>query len=154
MQISKIETIRFNRGITVHAGVVNWLWVRLHTDEGLIGLGETYPAAEAAEAVVAHSLAKVLLGRDPREIDRLWADMLLAVGYHGWAGAEMRAISAIDIALWDLRRHYLKEYEGIVTNTGPSSEGWLKAPPEPGLGVDLDPSVFSRPDVVVHRIEN
>ncbi len=36
-----------------------------------------------------------------------------------------------------VRRHYLKEYEGIVTNTGPSSEGWLKAPSEPGLGVDL-----------------
>jgi galactonate dehydratase len=102
LQISKIETIRFNRGITVHAGVVNWLRVRVHTDEGLIGLGETYPAAESAEAVIAHSLAKVLLGRDPREIDRLWADMLLTVGYHGWAGAEMRAISAIDIALWDL----------------------------------------------------
>ena len=102
MHISKIETICFNRGITVHAGAVNWLWVRVHTDEGLIGLGETYPAAESAEAVIAHSLAKVLLGRDPREIDRLWADMLLTVGYHGWAGAEMRAISAIDIALWDL----------------------------------------------------
>jgi L-alanine-DL-glutamate epimerase-like enolase superfamily enzyme len=44
----------------------------------------------------------VLLGRDPREIDKLWADMFLAVSYHGWAGAELRAISAIDIALWDL----------------------------------------------------
>ena len=102
MHISKIETIRFNRGITVDAGVVNWLWVRVHTNEGLVGLGETYPAAESAEALIAHSLAKVLAGRDPREIDRLWADMLLTVGYHGGAGAEMRAISAIDIALWDL----------------------------------------------------
>jgi L-alanine-DL-glutamate epimerase-like enolase superfamily enzyme len=102
LQISKIETIRFNRGITVHAGSVNWLWVRVHTDNGIIGLGETYPAAEAAEAVIAHALGKVLLGRDPREIDRLWSDMLLTVGYHGWAGAEMRAISAVDIALWDL----------------------------------------------------
>ena len=55
LQISKIETIRFNRGITVHAGAVNWLWVRAHTDEGTIGLGETYPAAEAAEVVIAHS---------------------------------------------------------------------------------------------------
>ena len=80
MRIAKIETIRFNRGITVHAGSVNWLWVRVHTDDGIVGLGETYPAAEAAEAVIAHSLAKVLLGRDPREIDRLWADMLLGSG--------------------------------------------------------------------------
>lgn len=102
MQITKIETINFSRGIRVHAGQISWLWVRLHTDEGLIGLGETYPAAEAAEAVLLNSLAPVLLGRDPREIDRLWADMFLAVSYHGWAGAEMRAISAVDIALWDL----------------------------------------------------
>jgi L-alanine-DL-glutamate epimerase-like enolase superfamily enzyme len=68
----------------------------------LVGLGETYPAAEVAEAVLKKSLAEVLLGRDARQIDRLWADLLLAVGYHGWAGAEMRAISAVDIALWDL----------------------------------------------------
>ncbi|MSO23226.1 MAG: mandelate racemase/muconate lactonizing enzyme family protein [Acidobacteria bacterium] len=102
MHISKIETIRFSRGITVHDGRVNWLWVRIHTDEGTIGLGEAYPVAEAAETVIAHSLAEVLLGIDPREIDRLWADMLLTVGYHGWVGSEMRAISAIDIALWDL----------------------------------------------------
>lgn len=102
MKITKIETINFTQGIQVHAGAVSWLWVRVHTDDGLVGLGETYPAAEAAEAVIRTSLADVLLGRDPRQIDRLWADMLLKVGYHGWAGAEMRAISAIDIALWDL----------------------------------------------------
>ena len=56
--------------------------------------------------------------------------------------------------LESVRRHYLKEYEGIVTNTGVSSNGWLKAPSEPGLGVDLHPSVFSRPDVVIRSFEN
>jgi galactonate dehydratase len=44
----------------------------------------------------------VLLGQDPRDIERLWQDMHLAVSFPGWAGAEMRAISAVDIALWDL----------------------------------------------------
>ncbi|MEW5978615.1 MAG: mandelate racemase/muconate lactonizing enzyme family protein [Acidobacteriota bacterium] len=102
MKITHIETLHFTRGITVHAGAVSWLWVRIHTDSGLVGLGETYPAAESVHAVLEHNLAPVLLGRDPRQIDRLWADMLLAVGYHGWAGSEMRAISAVDIALWDL----------------------------------------------------
>jgi len=102
MKITKIETIRLAQGIRVHAGAVSWLWVRIHTDEDVVGLGETYPAADAAEAVVRNLLAEVLLGRDPGQIDRLWADMLLKVGYHGWAGSEMRAISAIDIALWDL----------------------------------------------------
>jgi galactonate dehydratase len=102
MRITAVETIYLERGITVHAGAIQWLWVRIHTDTGLVGLGETYPFPEAEAAVVHRSLAPVLLGQDPSRIDRLWADMLLAVSYAGWAGAEMRAISAVDIALWDL----------------------------------------------------
>src|SRR5580700_8474911 len=102
MKITAIETIYLPKGVTVHVGAIQYLWVRIHTDEGLIGLGESYPNAEAEAAVVHTRLASVLLGRDPSEIDRLWADMFLAVSYSGWGGAEMRAISAVDIALWDL----------------------------------------------------
>ena len=102
MRITAVETIHLSRGITVHAGPVRWLWVRIHTDAGLIGLGETYPHPDAEAAIVHHALSPVLLGRDPSQIDRLWADMFQAISYSGWAGAEMRAISAIDIALWDL----------------------------------------------------
>jgi len=102
VRITSIETIHLARGITVHAGPVQWLWVRIHTDSGLVGLGETYPHPEAEKAVVQRSLAPVLLGRDPLQIDRLWADMFQAIAYSGWAGAEMRAISAVDMALWDL----------------------------------------------------
>jgi len=102
MKITAVETIYLPRGITVHAGAIQYLWVRIHTDEGLIGLGESYPNAEAEAAIVHSRLAAVLLGRDPSAIDKLWADMFLAVSYSGWAGAEMRAMSAVDIALWDL----------------------------------------------------
>jgi len=103
LKITAIEILRFSRGISVHAGAIDWLWVRVHTDAGITGLGETYPSADAERAVIVRSLAPVLLGRDPFEIDKLWADMFLAVSYSGWAGAEIRAISAIDIALWDLK---------------------------------------------------
>src|SRR5882724_1276234 len=102
MKITAIETLHLSRGITVHAGPIQWLWVLVHTDAGLTGLGETYPRPEAEKAIIHRSLAPVLLGRDPLSIDRLWADMFQAISYSGWAGAEMRAISAIDIALWDL----------------------------------------------------
>lgn len=102
MRITAVETIHLSKGITVHAGPVEWLWVRIHTDAGLVGLGETYPHPAAEKAVVHRSLARVLLGRDASRIDRLWADMFQAVSYSGWGGAEMRAISAVDIALWDL----------------------------------------------------
>jgi galactonate dehydratase len=102
MKITAIETVYLARGITVHAGAIQWLWVRVHTDSGLIGIGETYPWPEVEAAVVKRALAPVLLGRDPLQIDRLWQDMFLAISYSGWAGAEMRAISAVDMALWDL----------------------------------------------------
>src|SRR5271168_4757671 len=102
MKITAIETIYLPKGVTVHVGPIQYLWVRIHTDEGLIGLGESYPNAEAEAAIVHSRLATVLLGKDPSAIDRLWADMFLAVSYSGWAGAEMRALSAVDIALWDL----------------------------------------------------
>ena len=102
MKITAIETAYLSRGITVHAGPIQWLWVRVHTDSGIIGLGETYPWPEAEGAVVRNALAPVLLGRDPLQIDRLWADMFEKINYSGWAGAEMRAISAVDLALWDI----------------------------------------------------
>jgi L-alanine-DL-glutamate epimerase-like enolase superfamily enzyme len=102
MKITAVETMYLPHGVTVHAGPIQWLWVRIHTDSGLVGLGETYPWPEAEAAVVRRALAPVLLGRDAREIERLWADMFLAISYSGWAGAEIRAISAIDMALWDL----------------------------------------------------
>ena len=102
MKITAVETIYLPRGITVHAGAITYLWVRVHTDEGLIGLGESYPNAEAEAAIVHSRLAPVLLGKDPGAIDRLWADMFLNISYSGWGGAEIRALSAVDIALWDL----------------------------------------------------
>lgn len=101
MKITSIDTIYLPRGINVHCGPIQWLWVRIHTDEGLVGLGETYPSPESEGAAIRR-LAPVLLGRNPLQIDRLWADMFAVVGTSGWEGAEIRAISAIDIALWDL----------------------------------------------------
>lgn len=102
MKITKVETIRIRRGLTVHAGAIGYLWVRIHTDAGLAGLGETYPHPASEQAVVLDRLAPKLIGRDPLAIEKVWADNFLEVSYSGWAGAEMRAMSAIDLALWDL----------------------------------------------------
>lgn len=102
MRITGVETILLERGITVHAGPIQWMWVRVHTDSGIAGLGETYPAPHASREVIHQLLAPLLIGKDPAGIDKLWLEMFQRVSYSGWAGAEMRAISAIDIALWDL----------------------------------------------------
>jgi L-alanine-DL-glutamate epimerase-like enolase superfamily enzyme len=78
------------------------LWVRLHTDAGLVGLGETFHAPAAVASIMHTTLAPILLGQETARIDLLWHHMFKVLHYAGHAGAEMRAISAIDIALWDL----------------------------------------------------
>ena len=102
MKITKVETIELRRSTSVHWGTVGWLWVRIHTDQGITGLGETCPASAVERAVVLNDLAPQMIGRDARDIEAIWHDSFKAVQYRGWAGAEIRAISAVDIALWDL----------------------------------------------------
>jgi L-alanine-DL-glutamate epimerase-like enolase superfamily enzyme len=94
-RISAVETLR-------HPAHPMLLWVRIASDAGPIGLGETFHAPEAVAAIIHGTLAEILLGQDPTRIELLWHHMFKALHYAGHAGAEMRAISAIDIALWDL----------------------------------------------------
>jgi L-alanine-DL-glutamate epimerase-like enolase superfamily enzyme len=47
----------------------------------------------------------------------------------------------------------LRDYNGLVSSTGPSEQGSFQAPEAPGLGVELDPSVFNRSDVLIQSIE-
>ena len=111
MKITKIETIRVEpvpesvwkqtRPNSRQASPAN-LWVRISTDSGLIGLGETYYAPRAVSAMIHDILAPLLIGRDPLDIENHWTNMFSLVNFFGYAGAEMRAISALDIALWDL----------------------------------------------------
>ena len=95
MIISRLETIWFDEQ-------PNTLWVRIHTDDGLIGLGETYYVPRAVSAVIHDVFANLLLGRSAYDIENHWANMYSTVNFFGFAGAEMRAISAVDVALWDL----------------------------------------------------
>ena len=94
MKITALETIRI-------AERPNLIWVQVHTDEGLVGLGETFFGAGAVEAHVHDTIAPRVIGRDPLEIDKLSADL---VGYLGFrsSGGETRGNSAFDIALWDI----------------------------------------------------
>lgn len=96
LTITAIETIRL-------AEFPNLLWVRVHTDQGLIGLGETFFGARAVEAYVHETAAPRLLGQDALAIER-HNRTLLHDQYVGFAssGAEVRGASALDIALWDL----------------------------------------------------
>jgi galactonate dehydratase len=94
MKITAVETLRLGE----HA---NLLWVRVHTDEGLVGLGETWFGAAAVEADIHERIAALVLGEDPSRIEHLNRRMRPYVGFCG-TGAEMRALSALDVALWDI----------------------------------------------------
>jgi galactonate dehydratase len=102
MKITKVETVVYRNVTQVHAGGIGWTWVRIHADTGAYGLGETFPAPDSEKAVILSDYAPVLLGRDPRDIERLWLDLFTHVQFRGWGGAEIRALSAVDVALWDL----------------------------------------------------
>lgn len=94
MKITKLETIRV-------AERPNLLWLHVHTDEGITGLGETFFGAGAVEAYIHETLAPLVIGEDPLRIEYLARKV---EGYLGWrsTGAEARGNSAFDIALWDL----------------------------------------------------
>ena len=95
MKITAVETIRLDR-------YRQQLWVRVHTDEGLIGLGETCIGPLAVEAHVHETIAPHLIGKDPLDIDKHSRTLYdLFVGYAG-TGAETRGNSAVNIALWDI----------------------------------------------------
>ena len=100
MKITAIETVRLSE----HP---NTLWVRVHTADGLIGLGETYYLPGAVEAVIHDMAAPALLGASAFDRERHWQQLFAQANFFGFAGAEMRAISALDIALWDLVGQYL-----------------------------------------------
>ncbi len=94
MKITNVETVRLGE-------FPNIIWVRIHTDEGLTGLGETFMGAAAVEAYIHEWVGPKLIGKDPLAIESRNRDI---TGYLGWrgSGAETRGNSAVDIALWDI----------------------------------------------------
>lgn len=78
--------------------------VRVETDSGLVGWGEggQYGPPEPVAACVDRVLAPHLIGRDPTEPVRLWEEMYNFSRDFGQKGTYIEAISALDIALWDL----------------------------------------------------
>jgi L-alanine-DL-glutamate epimerase-like enolase superfamily enzyme len=95
MKITALKTFRLKE-------FSNVLWVHVETDAGVTGLGETFYGAGAVEAQIHETLAGRLLGRDPLHIEALNKEMVSLPMAQSSTGAEYRAASAIDIALWDI----------------------------------------------------
>ncbi|WP_426233385.1 mandelate racemase/muconate lactonizing enzyme family protein [Pararhizobium sp. DWP3-4] len=82
----------------------NWLFVKIITDEpGLIGVGEGSGWPRVIHTAI-NDLKSELIGHDPRDIERLWQRMRIAMMGHGDTGVVgAGAITAIDMALWDIK---------------------------------------------------
>jgi galactonate dehydratase len=95
LKVTAIETITLQE-------FPNLLWVQVHCDEGLIGLGETFYAVQPVASHIHETIAPYLLGKDPLQIDLHNRRFLQTYLGFKSVGVEMRAASAIDIALWDI----------------------------------------------------
>jgi galactonate dehydratase len=94
MKVTALETVQLGE-------FPNVLWVRVHTDAGLVGLGETFFGASTVAAYMHETVAPYLLGQDPLQIDRHARQLYGYLGFNS-TGAEARGNSAADLALWDL----------------------------------------------------
>ena len=95
MKITALETIQLEE-------FPNLIWLHVHTDEGLVGLGESFFGTGPVAEYLHETAAPLLLGKDALQIDRHSHTLRnMYVGFSS-AGAEMRGLSAVDIALWDL----------------------------------------------------
>jgi galactonate dehydratase len=148
--IAEISTVRW-------AEQPNLLWVLVRNSLGVTGLGETYYLPEAVESVVHDLAAPLLIGQPSGSINSIWTTLFSCANFFGFAGAEMRAISALDIALWDALgqcaglplyqllggacRTSVPAYNTCV-NAGPYQD-WTRALEDPaGLATDLAASGY------------
>ena len=79
-----------------------WLVVEVFTNDGLAGIGNAALAPQVTKQVIDLYLKPLLIGRDPWDIEFLWQHMYRKTMAFGRKGIGMAAISAVDIALWDI----------------------------------------------------
>lgn len=112
MKITDIETIALSiphpkghQWVKGEISSTGWdlLVVRVHTDEGISGIGEAYHLKNpwAVIATIEQSLKPLLIGQDPFDNEQLWAKMFIRTVQLG--SAPIAAIAGIDTALWDIK---------------------------------------------------
>jgi L-rhamnonate dehydratase len=82
------------------------VFVEVIADEGITGFGVTRGGA-VVETIIERHLKTLLIGSDPRDVELLWDQMYRATLAYGRKGAPIMAISAVDLALWDLFAKWL-----------------------------------------------
>jgi len=99
VKITGIETIAL-----VDPGKASETIVRVHTDEGIDGIGQAESPSLVIDAIIKTSggLENILMGEDPMQVERLWQKMYSSTGLFGRRGVTIAAIGAVETALWDI----------------------------------------------------
>jgi L-alanine-DL-glutamate epimerase-like enolase superfamily enzyme len=79
-----------------------WTVVEVETDDGIVGLGNVALAPRVAKAIIDQYLAPLVIGQDPWDYEYLWQRMYRSTHAWGRKGVTMAAISAVDLAIWDI----------------------------------------------------
>ena len=113
--VTRIETLR-------NPGISHISWVRVYTDDGRVGLGETAFGPETVEAWVHEDGAGYLLGKDATQLDLHWNSLNGVGGKVMGRAADMSGLSTLDMALWDLyaQRAGVPLYEALGGLSRPS----------------------------------
>lgn len=95
MKITTVESF-------VHPDFPNIIYVKIGTDAGVYGIGESYYFGRTVATFIDEFIAPTLIGLDPANIENISRKLTTYVGALS-SGVEMRAKSAVDIALWDIK---------------------------------------------------
>jgi len=113
VRITKVESIPLriaNLDATANDGSQETIVVKIHTDADIVGIGEVDASASMVKAVLeapschnwSLSFEEMLLGENPLDVERLWEKLYHGTIYTGRRGLVIHAISAVDLALWDI----------------------------------------------------
>ena len=112
MRITDIESIVLQHDMEEELGFSQGYYnkrtahlVKVHTDEGILGIGETFGPGNFALAnreILKHVIKPLVVGRNPLDIGVIWHDIYNAVRDHGQKGMPICCLSGLDIALWDI----------------------------------------------------
>ena len=113
MKITDVEAIhlRIPDVEEIADGTQDVLVVRVHADNGLVGVGEVTSQSYVCKAIIEaprsaerrHGLKEILVGQEVGDLQEMWQTMYYHTNRFGRRGAAIHAISGVDIALWDLQ---------------------------------------------------
>src|SRR5437016_5544740 len=119
MKISQIicQILRVKQVVAKTASCQDVVLLRVRTGDGLEGVGEADASPEVIKAIVdapfSHNIAcglrEILLGENALETERLWQMMYRRTQYFGRSSVTIAAMSAVDMALWDLKGKHFGE---------------------------------------------